>query len=78
VLLKVPPVATALGYLNHAVSALSTATGQGTAFVFGYVGGAPLPRWTYTVPPLVGALLWPVVTLVIQWSQRPLPSSTAL
>jgi len=43
VLLKVPPVATALGYLNHAVSALSTATGQGTAFVFGYVGGAPPP-----------------------------------
>ena len=23
------------------------------------VGGAPLPRWTYAVPPLVGALLWP-------------------
>ena len=24
------------------------------------VGGAPLPRWTYAVPPLVGALLWPL------------------
>jgi rod shape-determining protein MreD len=47
-------------------------------FLVRYVGGAPLPRWTYTVPPLVGALLWPVVTLVIQWAQRPLPSSTAL
>ena len=32
-----------------------------------YVGGAPLPRWTYAVPPLVGALLWPAVTLVMQW-----------
>jgi len=36
-----------------------------------FVGGAPLPRWTYAVPPLVGALLWPAVTLVLQWPQRP-------
>jgi rod shape-determining protein MreD len=43
-----------------------------------YVGGAPLPRWTYAVPPLVGALLWPVVTMAIQWSQRPQHSSTSL
>ena len=35
------------------------------------VGGAPLPRWTYAVPPVVGALLWPLVTLVLQWPQRP-------
>lgn len=35
------------------------------------VGGAPLPRWTYAVPPIVGALLWPAVTLVLQWPQRP-------
>jgi rod shape-determining protein MreD len=35
------------------------------------VGGAPLPRWTYVVPPLVGALLWPAVTLLLQWPQRP-------
>ena len=27
------------------------------------VGGAPLPRWTYAVPPLVGALLWPLVSV---------------
>jgi len=43
-----------------------------------FVGGAPLPRWTYAVPPVVGALLWPIVTLAIQWSQRPQPSSNAL
>jgi rod shape-determining protein MreD len=42
------------------------------------VGGAPLPRWTYAVPPLVGAFLWPVLTLVLQWSQRPRHSSAAL
>jgi rod shape-determining protein MreD len=36
-----------------------------------FVGGAPLPRWTYAVPPVVGALLWPFVTLLLQWPQRP-------
>jgi rod shape-determining protein MreD len=35
------------------------------------VGGAPMPRWTYAVGPLVGALLWPVVTALLQWPQRP-------
>jgi rod shape-determining protein MreD len=35
------------------------------------MGGAPLPRWTYFVPPLVGALLWPVLSVVLQWPQRP-------
>jgi rod shape-determining protein MreD len=35
------------------------------------VGGAPLPRWTYVVGPLVGALLWPLVTVLLQAPQRP-------
>ena len=34
-------------------------------------GGAPAPRWTYAVGPLVGALLWPLITVVLQWPQRP-------
>src|SRR5450631_4501679 len=38
-------------------------------------GGAPAPRWTYAVGPLVGALLWPLVTVVLQWPQRPRRSS---
>ena len=38
------------------------------------VGGAPLPRWTYVVPSLVGALLWPLMSVVLQWPQRPPPS----
>ena len=42
------------------------------------VGGAPLPRWTYLVPPLVGALLWPVITMLLQWPQRPQHSGTEL
>jgi len=41
-----------------------------------YVAGAPLPRWTYVVPPLVGALLWPLVSVMLQWPQRP-PSSAS-
>ena len=35
------------------------------------VGGAPLPRWTYAVGPLTGALLWPAVSVLLQWPQRP-------
>jgi len=34
-------------------------------------GGAPAPRWTYAVGPLVGALLWPPITVALQWRQRP-------
>ena len=43
-----------------------------------FVGGAPLPRWTYAVPPVVGALLWPILTHAIQSWQRPQPSKSAL
>ena len=39
------------------------------------IGGAQLPRWTYAVPPIVGALLWPLLTVVLQWPQRPSRSS---
>jgi rod shape-determining protein MreD len=35
------------------------------------VGGAPTPGWTYTVGPLVGALLWPLMTVLLQGPQRP-------
>jgi rod shape-determining protein MreD len=35
------------------------------------VGGAPLPRWTYGVGSLTGALLWPPLTVLLQWPQRP-------
>src|SRR5499427_6725999 len=29
------------------------------------IGGASIPRWTYVVGPLVGALLWPLVTVLL-------------
>lgn len=43
VLLKVPVVAHAFGAINDAVGAISAASRAGSAFVFGYIGGGPLP-----------------------------------
>jgi CNT family concentrative nucleoside transporter len=43
VLLKFPPARAVFFVLNGAVGALQTATDTGTAFVFGYLGGGPLP-----------------------------------
>jgi CNT family concentrative nucleoside transporter len=43
VLLKVPPVSEVFLNLNSVVAALERATQDGTSFVFGYLGGGPLP-----------------------------------
>jgi concentrative nucleoside transporter, CNT family len=43
VFIKVPHVATAFGGINDAVGAIANATRAGTSFVFGYLGGGPLP-----------------------------------
>jgi CNT family concentrative nucleoside transporter len=43
VMLKVPKVEVVFGLINDAVDAIATATRAGTSFVFGYVGGGPLP-----------------------------------
>ncbi|NQU62611.1 MAG: nucleoside:proton symporter [Rhodospirillales bacterium] len=43
VLLKFPPVQHAFIWLNGAVGALQAASEAGTGFVFGYLGGGPLP-----------------------------------
>jgi concentrative nucleoside transporter, CNT family len=42
-MLKVPKVEVAFALINHAVEAIAAATKAGTSFVFGYLGGAPLP-----------------------------------
>jgi len=42
-MLKVPQTAVAFAGINSAVDAIAAATRAGTAFVFGYVGGGPLP-----------------------------------
>jgi CNT family concentrative nucleoside transporter len=41
--LKVPEVTTGFSAINNAVDAIADATKAGTSFVFGYVGGGPLP-----------------------------------
>src|ERR1700731_840612 len=43
ILLKVPQVKFAFVWINEAVTAIAAATRAGTGFVFGYVGGGPLP-----------------------------------
>ena len=43
-----------------------------------FVGGAPLPRWTDFGPALVGALLWPALSVILQLPQRPARSSSSL
>jgi concentrative nucleoside transporter, CNT family len=42
-LLKVPQVVAAFAYVNQAIGAIAAATRAGTSFVFGYLGGGPLP-----------------------------------
>jgi CNT family concentrative nucleoside transporter len=42
-LLKVPGVTRAFAAINCAVDAVAAATQAGTALVFGYIGGGPLP-----------------------------------
>ncbi len=41
--LKVPIFQTFFSVMNQAVLALQAATNEGTAFIFGYVGGGPMP-----------------------------------
>jgi CNT family concentrative nucleoside transporter len=42
-LLKIPAVKSTFAGVNRAVDAIAAATQAGTSFVFGYVGGGPLP-----------------------------------
>src|SRR4029077_20756366 len=43
IMLKVPKAEVVFALINDAVNAIATAPRAGTAFVFGYVGGGPLP-----------------------------------
>jgi concentrative nucleoside transporter, CNT family len=43
VLLKVPQTEIAFAWIDRAVEAIAAATKAGTSFVFGYIGGGPLP-----------------------------------
>jgi concentrative nucleoside transporter, CNT family len=55
ILIKIPVVAHAFGAINDAVGAINEATRAGTSFVFGYLGGAPLPFDIKADPKAAGA-----------------------
>ena len=43
ILIKIPVITNLFSYLADGVAALQVATGKGTEFVFGYLGGGGLP-----------------------------------
>jgi CNT family concentrative nucleoside transporter len=55
ILIKIPVVAHAFGAINDAVGAIAAATRAGTSFVFGYLGGGPLPFDPKADPRAAGA-----------------------
>ncbi len=63
-LLKVPTARAALFSLNGVVDALTRATRAGTSFVFGYVGGAPVP-FTVADPKGLTSFAFQILPLVI-------------
>jgi CNT family concentrative nucleoside transporter len=79
-LLKLPVIRDALFQLNGLTTALSTATGAGTSFIFGYIGGGPAP-FTVTHPANMINLAFGILPLVmvigalsaILWHWRVLP-----
>lgn len=80
-LLEVPPARAALLSLNGAVDALAQATGKGTAFVFGYVGGGASP-FPVAQPQNLSSFAFQILPLVIVisalsallWHWRVLPA----
>jgi CNT family concentrative nucleoside transporter len=67
-IVRVPAVWTAVGLVNKAVSAVEAATLKGSAYMFGYVGGAELPFALKdgAQPPLV--IAFQILPLVIVFS----------
>lgn len=81
VLLKLPVVRNVLFQLNSVVGALTQATGAGTSFIFGYLGGGPAP-FTISHPANMINLAFGILPLVmvisalsaILWHWRVLPA----
>jgi len=68
VVVRVPPIWAAIGLANNAVSAVEAATKIGSSYMFGYLGGAPLPFALAPgqAPPLV--IAFQILPLVIVFS----------
>ena len=63
-LIGLPPVQAALMKINGAVQALQEATRTGTSFVFGYIGGGPLP-FTESYPGAAFTLAFQALPLIL-------------
>ncbi len=63
-MLKVTFFSDAMMYLNHAVDALQLATQAGTSFLFGYIGGGPLP-FTESYPGASWTLAFRALPLIL-------------
>ena len=63
-LLKIPALQSVLAMLNHGANALERATEAGTRFVFGHLGGAPLP-YSETLPGASFVLAFRALPLVL-------------
>lgn len=66
-LLQVPVIRAGFAYLTRAVNALSEATGKGTTFIFGYLGGGSTP-FAVTDPGSLVTFAFHVLPLVIVMS----------
>jgi concentrative nucleoside transporter, CNT family len=66
-LLEVPQIKTAFALVNRAVGVIADATQAGTAFVFGYVGGGPLP-FALTTPGAKFVLAFQALPIVLVMS----------
>ncbi len=66
-LLKVPPIRTAFAVIARGVDAIAAATRAGTSFVFGHLGGGPLP-FELKVPGSEFILAFQVLPLVLVMS----------
>ncbi len=66
-LLEVPQIKTGFALVNRAVNAVAEATQAGTSFVFGYVGGGPLP-FALTTPGAEFVLAFQALPIVLVMS----------
>jgi concentrative nucleoside transporter, CNT family len=78
--LRVPQLKVAFGVIGDAVNAIATATRAGTGFVFGYLGGGPLPfelktpgnEYVFALQSLPVVLVMSVLTtLLFHWRILP-------
>jgi CNT family concentrative nucleoside transporter len=68
VVVRVPPIWAAVGVANQGVAAIEKATLVGSSYMFGYLGGAPLPfaLTPGTSPPLI--IAFQILPLIIVFS----------